>query len=210
MCSVHLTEELTDPPWKVTPKNLAERKNFAAIWASPIVQRKKASRLRIALLKNCHEHPKYCIDAVIKNRYRTTAFNFSVNIENMYGKAIFCLNPPGDNDSRKAIFDSMLMGCIPVLFTPKLLSYRYEWYFTRETEESCAVFLKASAVSTTIEKLLNISESTILEKQQCIERIAPTIAYGLPPKRLENYIGFGGGETRWSIFPLILMYFYII
>ena len=202
--SVYLTEELTDPPWKVTSQNLAERKHIAAIWASPNVQRKKASRLRIALIKNCHKHPKHCIDAVIKKRYKAESFNFSVNIENMYGKSIFCLNPPGDSDIRKGIFDSILMGCIPVLFTPQLLSYRYEWYFTRETEQSCAVFVNSSRANTTIEQLLNISKSTVLQKQQCIERIAPTIAYGLPPKRLEPYIGFGGGKTRYCCYNYLM------
>ena len=37
-------------------------------------------------------------------------------ISRLYWDATFCLQPPGDAVSRKAIIDSLLLGCIPVLF----------------------------------------------------------------------------------------------
>jgi hypothetical protein len=36
----------------------------------------------------------------------------------LYRRSIFCLSPPGDSPTRKAIFDSLLAGCIPVVFDP--------------------------------------------------------------------------------------------
>mmetsp|Transcript_7091 Transcript_7091/g.26089 ORF Transcript_7091/g.26089 Transcript_7091/m.26089 type:complete len:558 (+) Transcript_7091:193-1866(+) len=44
-----------------------------------------------------------------------------------YGSSTFCLNPHGDTASRKAIFDALLMGCIPVLFHPAQKAL-YGWY----------------------------------------------------------------------------------
>ena len=191
---MHLTEDMTDFPWVVTPKNLFTRDTLVSIWASPNVQRKFATKIREALLRNCNKYPRICLNAVILHRYNPLSYNVTLNVENLYGRSVFCLNPPGDNDVRKGIFDSILMGCIPVLFTPNLLSYRYEWYFTIETEQSCALFL--TDPNSAVEQLLTISNETILEKQRCIERIAPTLAFGLPPSRLSPYIGFGGGKTR--------------
>lgn len=38
------------------------------------------------------------------------------SISRLYWNATFCLQPPGDAVSRKAIIDSLVLGCIPVLF----------------------------------------------------------------------------------------------
>ncbi len=42
-----------------------------------------------------------------------------------YRHSVFCLQPPGDMDGRKAIFDSISTGCIPVIFIPNLLHIKY-------------------------------------------------------------------------------------
>jgi len=41
----------------------------------------------------------------------------------LYSKAEFCLQPPGDSPSRQGIFDSMMVGCIPVLYFPSVETY---------------------------------------------------------------------------------------
>ena len=38
------------------------------------------------------------------------------SIARLYWNSTFCLQPQGDAVSRKAIVDSLLLGCIPVLF----------------------------------------------------------------------------------------------
>lgn len=34
----------------------------------------------------------------------------------IYKHSTFCLCPPGDDPARKAVFDSIVSGCIPVIF----------------------------------------------------------------------------------------------
>ncbi len=41
----------------------------------------------------------------------------------LYTETSFCLLPPGDIPSRKAVIDAMLAGCIPVLFDHRQISF---------------------------------------------------------------------------------------
>lgn len=58
-------------------------------------------------------------------------------------KSVFCLQPPGDSPTRKSTFDSILSGCIPVLFSEE---FKMEYPFQR--------FLDYSEFSITIDKQL--------------------------------------------------------
>ena len=40
----------------------------------------------------------------------------ALEIINLYRRSVFCLQPAGDDVSRKGVVDSLLLGCIPVLF----------------------------------------------------------------------------------------------
>ena len=42
-----------------------------------------------------------------------------------YRRAVFCLCPPGDDPGRKAVFDSIVSGCIPVIFHDSTLFNQY-------------------------------------------------------------------------------------
>lgn len=44
-------------------------------------------------------------------------------------KSIFCLQPLGDTPTRKSLFDSILHGCIPVVFHPLTASAMYAWHW---------------------------------------------------------------------------------
>ncbi|KAF7810271.1 putative xyloglucan galactosyltransferase GT20 [Senna tora] len=44
----------------------------------------------------------------------------------------FCLQPPGDSATRKSVFDSLLSGCIPVLFDPFTAYYQYSWHLPED------------------------------------------------------------------------------
>lgn len=46
-----------------------------------------------------------------------------------YNSSVFCLQPPGDMESRKGVFDSLMSGCIPVIFNKDMLSINYPWFF---------------------------------------------------------------------------------
>ena len=49
----------------------------------------------------------------------------------VYKGGTFCLCPPGDDPGRKAVFDSIVSGCIPVVSRMNLMSillYNYSMY----------------------------------------------------------------------------------
>ncbi|CAI6012621.1 unnamed protein product, partial [Closterium sp. NIES-65] len=41
----------------------------------------------------------------------------------------FCLQPIGDSLTRRSFFDSIIAGCIPVVFAPGTFDYQYPWFF---------------------------------------------------------------------------------
>eukprot|EP00747_Dinoflagellata_sp_TGD_P018734 gnl/TRDRNA2_/TRDRNA2_126705_c0_seq3.p1 gnl/TRDRNA2_/TRDRNA2_126705_c0~~gnl/TRDRNA2_/TRDRNA2_126705_c0_seq3.p1 ORF type:complete len:461 (+),score=35.65 gnl/TRDRNA2_/TRDRNA2_126705_c0_seq3:159-1541(+) len=48
-----------------------------------------------------------------------------------YLSSTFCFQPQGDSPTRRGLFDSLLCGCIPIIFDKK--SADYAWYFPPET-----------------------------------------------------------------------------
>lgn len=45
-------------------------------------------------------------------------------------ESVFCLQPAGDSWTRKGIFDSLLAGCIPVVFSRNQVVFQYLWHLT--------------------------------------------------------------------------------
>lgn len=45
----------------------------------------------------------------------------------LYLSSDFCLHPPGDSCTRRAVLDSMLAGCIPVLLETCTVEEQYQW-----------------------------------------------------------------------------------
>ncbi|CAI5500702.1 unnamed protein product [Closterium sp. Naga37s-1] len=46
----------------------------------------------------------------------------------------FCLQPIGDSLTRRSFFDSIIAGCLPVVFAPGTFDYQYPWFFSTEPE----------------------------------------------------------------------------
>ncbi|KAG6409278.1 hypothetical protein SASPL_127315 [Salvia splendens] len=50
----------------------------------------------------------------------------------LFTAAEFCLQPTGDSPTRKSVFDSLISGCIPVLFDPMTAYYQYPWHLPED------------------------------------------------------------------------------
>lgn len=57
----------------------------------------------------------------------------------LYLSASFCIHPSGDACTRRAVFDSMIAGCIPVLLEPCTVKWQYEWLMGPADEFSITV-----------------------------------------------------------------------
>lgn len=49
----------------------------------------------------------------------------------LFRTAVFCPAPTGDSVTRKSVFDSLVAGCIPVLFSRASLS-QYMWFVSEK------------------------------------------------------------------------------
>ena len=56
-----------------------------------------------------------CADCAVMSTGNSKALRGGVGMAAAYGSSVFCVHPIGDSPSRKAFFDSLLFGCIPVV-----------------------------------------------------------------------------------------------
>ena len=57
-----------------------------------------------------------------------------------FQRAQYCPAPPGDSITRKSLFDSLVAGCVPVLFAKASLR-QYLWYFTEEEVSNKSLYI---------------------------------------------------------------------
>ncbi|OWM72034.1 hypothetical protein CDL15_Pgr017917 [Punica granatum] len=89
----------------------------------------------------------------------------------------FCLQPQGDSPSRKSLFDSLVSGCIPVLFDPFTAYYQYPWHLPEEPEKY-SVFIDHNEVR---KSRVNVMERLMKISRQEREDMRSYIAYELMP-----------------------------
>jgi len=169
------------PPWSM---NKFQRKLLCVYWGNANLFRKGvAVKLRRAIsaqlsASNVTDCKTQGSDANDRGKFSDADFM-------VYANATFCLHPAGDAETRKGIFDSLLLGCIPVVFSPEVLHRVYGWHFSREDGENVALYIPAEDVIThavDIPTLLrNVSQYEVAKKQKAIERFAASIQYAFPP-----------------------------
>lgn len=94
----------------------------------------------------------------------------------------FCLQPPGDSPTRKSVFDSLISGCIPVLFDPFTAYYQYPWHFPEDSEKY-SVFMDKKDVRemnvNVVERLANISmRERENMRRYIVYELLPGLVYG--------------------------------
>lgn len=104
-------------------------------------------------------------------------------ITGLYLRSVFCLQPPGDSVTRKGIFDSLIAGCIPVLFDEKSALYQYLWHLPRNGSEYS---VSIPGVNVTLnhynvmEHLARIPNATVRRMQHTIIEMLPQLVYRKP------------------------------
>lgn len=111
---------------KVDPKDYPERDILSLFIGSVKTANVNSNAFRKALYSQCQQD--------VSCQWYTTAHacNGVVNATNqllLFRRAKFCPAPAGDSITRKSIFDSLLAGCIPVIFARASMS-QYHWYFS--------------------------------------------------------------------------------
>ena len=107
-------------------------------------------------------------------------------------RSTFCLQPAGDSPTRKGFWDSIILGCIPVIFRSGTYARVFEEFFEQDIEETVAVVLEEKEVLEgrvdVVEWLSGVSEEEVRRKRKAMARLAERVQYGVPTDRgsLEN------------------------
>eukprot|EP00245_Coleochaete_scutata_P016832 TRINITY_DN8032_c0_g4_i1.p1 TRINITY_DN8032_c0_g4~~TRINITY_DN8032_c0_g4_i1.p1 ORF type:complete len:280 (+),score=47.84 TRINITY_DN8032_c0_g4_i1:35-841(+) len=96
----------------------------------------------------------------------------------------FCLQPPGDLAPRKAIFDGMVAGCIPVFFQKESAYFQYMWHLPAGRETYSVLIDKDEFQSGNVtlrEVLSKISKEKVAEmRNNIIRNILPNLIIADP------------------------------
>jgi hypothetical protein len=128
--SYHWNDHLRREPW-IPYSDLAERNMLVFCVGSVKTLTASSTKLRRLMSQQCDNanNTNVCLWHHIAH-----ASNGLVNgsaLMALYTKSVFCLCPAGDSYTRKALFDSLVAGCIPVISHKASLAM-YSWYFTAE------------------------------------------------------------------------------
>jgi hypothetical protein len=125
-------DQLSTAPWE-RPSKHENRSIVVSFLGNPRKYSQVNTAIREALVAQCMNHTDYCSHGAYKHDATISGPNGESR------RAVFCLQPPGDMPTRKSVFDSILSGCIPVLFHPLTARYMYEWHLGQEGWEKVAV-----------------------------------------------------------------------
>ncbi|CAL5442501.1 unnamed protein product [Camellia sinensis] len=113
------------------------------------------------------------------------------SIIELFMESEFCLQPPGDSPTRKSVFDSLVSGCIPVLFDPFTAYYQYPWHLPQD-HEKYSVFIDKEEVRevnvNVVEKLMEVPAMVREDmRRYIVYELLPGLVYGDPNSELEKF-----------------------
>lgn len=97
-------------------------------------------------------------------------------------RAKFCPAPTGDSVTRKSLFDSLVAGCIPVLFSRASLT-QYSWHLSEADVDRVSIYIPMTDINEKginfLHVLRNVTPAVLREKQNAITEIAPRLQYSV-------------------------------
>ncbi|CAN6480786.1 unnamed protein product [Victoria cruziana] len=112
-------------------------------------------------------------------------------VTKLFMESEFCLQPPGDSPTRKSFFDSLVHGCIPVIFDPFTAYYQYPWHLP-EDHTLYSVYMDQEQVKQgkidVLTTLRSISAEQKTEmRRYIISELMPRIIYANPNSNLHSF-----------------------
>jgi len=200
-------------PWDL--EHVKSRKHFVSYAGGIKVMNSEHSKIRRHIVEECRKsarcnyvdvkrvmEQKTDVEGAVKES--TTQSGVITSIMAAYAQSIFCLCPPGDDPSRRALIDMLLSGCIPVMFTPvSFHNGQYPWHIGEETAARISVLIPAAVFLRRLDNvhagmvpyLESIPPADVAQRQKLIAELAPTLQYSMPPTQLLTDIA---DETPWD------------
>ena len=168
--SFHWYEGIQTLPWKLPDSkdhtNYPLRDILVLFIGSKKPSQPNSRALRQTLFSQCKSEDR-CI-------WHETAHacNGVVNATNtmlLFRRAQYCPAPAGDSITRKSIFDALVAGCVPVIFSRATIS-QYSWHVSDKDIEDISVYIPMNDINeggaNFIEVLKSISPDQLLKKQE--------------------------------------------
>ncbi|KAG0607376.1 hypothetical protein M758_8G023300 [Ceratodon purpureus] len=163
--------------WQATVRN-ANRTQFVS-FAGSDRGRNLTEMVRGALFNQCTRSSKckqlICTQKLCGDNAQT--------IYKLALESVFCFQPAGDSFTRKGIFDTLLSGCIPVLFGPEQGVKQYLWHL-KGNGSNYSVLLNGHAVTydhyDVIAHLERIPKAEVERLQKNIVQLLPSLLYRNP------------------------------
>lgn len=171
---------------------MSKRSNLLSSFIGSTTRGTEWSRtLRAALAKQCDQ-----VDANICQKFQCGdsipgTLDCARNPEHvnaLFLSSMFCLQPSGDSPTRKGFFDSLLAGCIPVLFIESSAYTQYMWHLPQEGSRYSVLFKGDDVIRGNVDifaTLAGIAKDTrrLRRMQEEVINMLPQIVYSLPGKR---------------------------
>lgn len=146
-----------------------------------------ADNIRSVLIKQCVSGDSHCrfLDC------KAGVCSMPETVIELFMESEFCLQPPGDSPTRKSVFDSLVAGCIPVLFDPFTAYYQYPWHLP-EDHGRYSVFIEQEEVREMKVEVVERLKKVSLEEREVMRRyimyeLMPRLMYGDSTSELEEY-----------------------
>lgn len=180
--SYHWNNKIIDQPW--LRKSNPNRTFIISYLGGIQTLNPDHTKIRREMTEQCKQIQNKTLCNWIQITHSSTDKLLTQSIQ-VYRHSIFCLCPPGDDPARKALFDIILSGCIPVLFHPSTLYNQYPLHFTENLAREISIYIPGKQLRLKqlkmIDLILSISPEVIKKKQQALELIAPKLQYSMPP-----------------------------
>jgi hypothetical protein len=172
----HYSHEVKTPfPWEIT-----NRPVLASYTGSDKSFYGPSRRLRQSIIHYCNLHSDLCVS----RSYGLNGTRYSFKVDGhtplaISQHSIFCFQPTGDLMTRKGLFDSMLQGCLPVIFDALTAKVMYTWHWSEDYWKDVMIEMDFHPISyryqdpiMILSNLWNHNRSYIERKQQLLrERV---------------------------------------
>lgn len=182
-------------PWSTSSEALAARNLTAVYLGSTQTLNPAHTKIRRAMAAQCNASA----DCHWLRLTHSSIDGSIAELLSVYRRATFCLCPPGDDPARKAVFDALVSGCIPVIFEVATLYNQYPWHIGEAAALDVSVYIPGGAVRASkidlMAVLRAVSPEVVRAKQEALRQLAPRVQYAAPPLHL---LADRLDETAWE------------
>lgn len=188
--SFHYHDNVSAVPWISSKKTILL--TYVGGWKTDMPS---SASLRHTIVNTCQKSKKCVAKRLMHQDNVLKKYKY-----HEYRNSIFCLQPPGDDPSRKGVMDSLLSGCIPVTFHPDTLITALPLHLSVTEAKEISVFIPEHIAQNTssfniVSFIESIPEADITKKQQKIASLGYRLQYSVPPL---IYLQNRSDETPWD------------